>query len=93
MEVCFNGAEDANVVGSNGAAGVDPVRPIIVRANTSGILECNTECFGGFGRVEGDHGVAPGGVCVLIGKGCVDVVGLGLSWFVGWDVVGVRVFL
>ena len=48
VEVCFDGTEDADVVCSNGAASVDPVRPIMIRANTSGILEGNTECVGCF---------------------------------------------
>ena len=52
MEVCFVGAEDADVVGSNEAAGVYPVRPIIIRANSSGILEGNTKCGGCFGRAS-----------------------------------------
>ena len=55
VEVCFDGAEDADVVGSNEAAGVYPVRPIIIRANSSGILEGNTECGGCFGRMKGNH--------------------------------------
>ena len=55
VEVCFDGAKDADVVGPNQSAGVYPVRPIVIWANSSGILKGNTECGGCVGGMKGNH--------------------------------------
>ena len=55
VEVGFDHAKDADVVCPDLSACVDPVRPIVIRANSSGILKGNTECGGCVGGMKGNH--------------------------------------